>query len=1063
MADKTKRVSKSQPSLPNVPPPKMGEMKKPAPKAEKPKVKQERGTDLFIVDNSDDQWKAARYLHDWCDIASAMDIATGYFEIGALLALDGQWQKLENIRILMGDEISKRTHDAFQKALISLKQKLDDSIENEKEKNDFLTGVPAIVDALQTGKISCKVYKERKFHAKAYITYPRMDVIGATALVGSSNFTYPGLTDNVELNVRIRNDVEELQAWYEKYWEEAENVTPEILKVIRRHTREFSPYEVYMKSLYEFFEGHEMTASEWEKSESRMYKILDHYQKEGYHDLIEKANTFSGALLCDSVGLGKTFIGLMLIERLLYDRKRIALIVPKATREPVWEGKLNKYLPGLVDARFGNNFVIYNHTDILRGGEYPQRMAEIAEKADVVMIDEAHHFRNQATGSYKELSKILEDKQVFLLTATPINNSSLDLQHLIELFSRRKQDHFKNIGIHSLQGHFRTLEKALQRAAGDGGVDISVAEAEQLLKRDELYRTIVVQRSRAYARRSQEQYGGAQVVFPQREPPRVAPYSLKETYGSLLAELKKAFNKKSPLLSLAIYYPLNYTVQQMTMDSKTGMDYEFEKGRQEQVVGLIRTQLLKRFESSAYAFRATCEGLLLKLLAWSDVHSETAAEKRRLERWKAQHEEMLVEINRHRNQNDDEEELEDDASLPVEIIEKIKRISRKEFRVEEILDESFLDMDQLVTFLKQMEGFSTENDDKLQTLLSLLNNDALMCRYKVLIFSEYKDTARYLFKTLKGKGIKNIAQVDSGTHTNRGNVITAFAPYYNESNSGELAKEGQEETRVLISTDVLSEGLNLQDASLMVNYDLHWNPVRLMQRIGRVDRRLDSSVEKKLLEDHPELKDLRGIIHFWNFLPPDELDDILHLYQRVAHKTLRISKIFGIEGQKLLKPEDDYEALKEFGNAYEGQMTPTEEMRTAYNDLLKANPGLEQQLSEMPLRIFSGRTHPSAGTKAVFLCYRIPGPDVNGVWSMESGETKWYLYDVEKQAIEDEPERINQVIKSTPETPRHMEMQKESLVEIRKKVEEFIKNDRLKKLQAPTGQNPVLKTWMELN
>ena len=1058
-----KHVSRTQPSLPNVSPPQMGEIKKAAPKTEKPKPSQERGSDLFIVDNSDEQWKAVRYLHDWCDIASAMDIATGYFEIGALLALDGQWQKLDQIRILMGDEVSKRTYDAFEKALAGLKDTLDRSIEQEKEKNDFLLGVPAIVDALQPGgKITCKVYRERKFHAKAYITYPRMDVIGATALVGSSNFTYPGLTENVELNVRIRHDVEELQTWYEKYWDEAEDVTPEILKVIQRHTREFSPFEVYMRALFEYFKGHELSAGEWEKSKSVMYQVLDHYQKEGYYDLLNHAKVYNGALLCDSVGLGKTFIGLMLIERLLYDRKRVALIVPKGARGPVWEAKLNKYLPGLVDARFGNNFAIYNHTDLLRESQdYPKRMAEIAEKADVVIIDEAHHFRNQASRSYRKLYDMLDGKQVFLLTATPINNSSLDLQHLIELFSREQADRFKNIGIHNLVGHFRQLENAIKRATGDGSVEISVVEADKILARDELFRAIVVQRSRAYARRSQEQHGGAQVVFPKREPPKVAPYSLKKTYGKLLQELEKAFNKKKPLLSLAVYYPLNYPAQ-MTLDGKQGLEFEFEKGRQEQVVGLIRTQLLKRFESSAIAFRATCESLLFKLLAWVEVHSETNAEKRRLDRWRGQNEDTLTEINRHRQEKEDVEEIEDDASLPADLIENVEKLSRKEYRVEEILDETFLDMDQLIVFLDELEDFSVEQDDKVQTLITLLKDNPLLSRHKVLIFSEYRDTARYVYKALKDSKFDHIAEVDS-SYSDRGEIITAFSPYYNDSSSGQLAENGQAETRVLISTDVLSEGLNLQDATLLINYDLHWNPVRLMQRIGRVDRRLDLAVEAQMLADHPELKEARGVVHFWNFLPPDELNDILHLYERVAHKTLRISKIFGIEGQKLLRPEDDYEAYKEFGNAYDGQATPTEEMRLAYNELIQANPALEKQLAEMPLRIFSGRTHPTKDARAVFLCYRIPGPDVSGVWSMESGETKWYLYDLEKQSIEEEPERINQIIKSTPETPRHVVMPKESLVEIRRKVEEYIKDDRLKKLQAPAGEKPVLKAWMELN
>lgn len=370
-----------------------------------------RSSDLFIVDNSDDQWKAARYLRDWCDVAKSMDVATGYFEIGALLALDGQWQKMEHIRILMGDEVSLCTRQAFEKALSGLAQKLDDSIEVEKEKNDFLGGVPAIVEALRAGKIQCRVYKERKFHAKAYITHAKLDVIGPVALVGSSNFTYPGLTDNVELNVRIRHDVEELQEWYESYWNDAEEVTPEILKIIERHTREITPFEVYVKALFEFFQGHEMTASEWERTGSVMYPVLDHYQKEGYHALIKMAEQYNGALLCDSVGLGKTFIGLMLIERLLFERKKVVLIVPKAANEPVWKAKLRRYLPKALGE--WSTLRIYNHSDLLRSGKYIESMESIRQEADAIVIDEAHHFRNRASQSYEKLFGMLDKKQVF--------------------------------------------------------------------------------------------------------------------------------------------------------------------------------------------------------------------------------------------------------------------------------------------------------------------------------------------------------------------------------------------------------------------------------------------------------------------------------------------------------------------------------------------------------------------------------------------------------------------------------------------------------------------------
>lgn len=1021
------------------------------------------GGDLFIVDNSDGDWKVAHYLSEWCDIARALDIATGYFEIGSLLALDGQWQKLDQIRILMGSEVSLRTRQAFASMLDGLTGALDLSLEREKDKNDFLTGAPAIVEALRSGKMACKVYRERKFHAKAYITHARFEVVGPTALVGSSNFTYPGLHDNVELNVQLRTGVEDLQAWYERHWDEAEDVTPDILKVIERHVREHTPFEVYAKSLYEFFKGHELTASEWELTESRMYPVLDEYQREGYHALMKIAERHHGALLCDAVGLGKTFIGMMVIERLLRDRKNVALIVPKAARKPVWESKLNRYLPGSIKSRFGNNLVVYNHTDLLRGGEFTDLMKEVQERADAVIIDEAHHFRNQASKRYRKLFDMLDGKQLFLLTATPINNSLLDLQHLIELFSRRQADYFAAapLGIHSLVGHFRTLESALEHLTGqpNGEVEMTMAEAEQVLNKDPLAQTLVVQRSRAYARKSQEQNGGSWVVFPRREPPRVGKYSLRKTYGGLLDHLKQAFFRvgKPPLLSLAMYYPLNYL--KVVTESPEVL---WNKGRQMQVVGLIRTQLLKRFESSATSFEATCQRLLLRLLAFVEVNVETAAEERRRDRWKAQQADLLERIKAQLAYGD-EEDAEDDV-VPAEFLEAAETLPRAEYKVDEILNETYGDLEQLVIFLGDLKGLSAANDDKLQTLLNLLTTDPLLSRHKVLIFSEYMETARYVYDELKKAGIGPLDVVHSGLDRDRGQIITAFSPYYNDSSSADLKAKGWPETRVLISTDVLSEGLNLQDATLLINYDLHWNPVRLMQRIGRVDRRLAPDTEAQLAADHPEVADLRGKVRYWNFLPPNELDDLLGLYERVAHKVLRISKVFGIEGKQLLRPDDDFEALKEFNQAYEGAPSAIEAMRLAYRDLLKAHPGLEEQLAAMPLRVFSGREHPTASVKAVFFCYALPAKaTVTGEWTDEAGYAQWYLYDVATEKILEDAEQIEAVIRSEPDTPRRVEMDQTLLADIRKKIEKHITHTYLKPTQAPMGVKPALKAWLELN
>ena len=451
-----------------------------------------------MVDNSDKNWKALRYLQDWTDLAHTFDIATGFFEIGSLLGLDNHWQKLEKIRILMGDTVSRRTKQALLAGVTGkIKQKLDDSIEAEKERNHFLSGVPAIVEAIRKNQIECRVYSKKKFHAKAYITHAKQAVIGPVALVGSSNFTYPGLTENVELNIQIRREVELLQEWYERYWKEAENISEEVLNVIERHTRDYSPFEVYAKALQEFFRGHEMTASEWElagseNGGSQMYPVLDRYQKEAYWAMMKIARQHGGAFLCDGVGLGKTFVGLMLIERLiLHGGKRVVLFAPKGAREGVWEPHVRKYLPhigGVGGNADFSNLAVFNHTDLGRKGDFPQRFRRITELADVVVIDEAHHFRNPGRRGNPEegidpsryhrlfdlLDNTLRPKTVFMLTATPINNRLSDFRHMTELFTRREEAYFaRTLGVNNLRAHFNNLERTLRRSVGHDVVDVA--------------------------------------------------------------------------------------------------------------------------------------------------------------------------------------------------------------------------------------------------------------------------------------------------------------------------------------------------------------------------------------------------------------------------------------------------------------------------------------------------------------------------------------------------------------------------------------------------------------
>lgn len=1032
------------------------------------------GSELFIVDNSEDDWKALRYLKDWCELSSSIDIASGFFEVGALLALDGEWQKLDGIRILMGDEVSRRTKRAFEAALSSATSVLDGSLESEKKKNHFLRGVAAIVEALQNGKIKCRVYRKDKFHAKAYITHARMEVVGSSALVGSSNFTLPGLTENIELNVQITGTpVSVLQEWYDEHWDEAEDVTPEILRTFERHVRAYLPFEVYTRSLQQYFLGHQETASEWEKDSSQIFPVLARYQQDGYGGLLKRAEKYGGAFLCDGVGLGKTFIGLMLIERFaVHEKKNVALFVPKSAKKPVWERELAKRLPAVFKG-YGR-LKIFSHTDLMRKSEQ-EELDRVAEEADVIIIDEAHHFRNTGTkgdegegrkSRYWRLYDLAKGKQMFLLTATPINNRLTDFQHMVELFTQHQADHFAGgtLGIHSLPGYIRQLEKKIEaeifgNRPDQEELELNTPDVSLRLSADPLFDALVVQRSRSYVKESMKREGDGDVMFPEPRKPTVAEYSVRQTYGKLLDMVAEAFHKRDPLFVLGIYNPYAY----YTGDSED-VATALERGRLKQVVALIRTSFLKRFESSAEAFKQSCWRLLMKMLAWMEVHCETDHEKAQLNRWKRKHAKLL-DYNPDKGLFD-EDEAEDDL-IPPELLETVDKLPRDEFKVNEIIDHTLADLEQVADFLYELEKFKPSQDLKLKKLIQMLTKDPVLSKHKVLIFSEFGDTARYVAEQLKEAGVTGVDQIDSGTKGDRATIIQRFAPYYNESSSSE---QGDKEIRVLVSTDVLSEGLNLQDATRLINYDLHWNPVRLMQRIGRVDRRMNPEIEARIVADHPDQKKLRGTVAYWNFLPPDDLDELLRLYGKVAHKTLRISKTLGIEGRQLLREDDDYEDLRNFSEQYEGQRSPDEDLHLEWQDLLKANPELDETVSAYPNGIFSGKQNVKPGTKQVFFCYARPAydktaSDASGedIWTVAAGDVQWYLYDVASGEVREDAPMIVGAIRSTPDTPRVTQMEEAKLSDIRLAVEKHIAKTFLRKVQAPVGVKPELRAWMELS
>jgi len=1003
--------------------------------------------------------------------AQGLDIITSDLDVTAFFPFLQNWNGIQKTRIIIGHPARTASRKDLADRIWNYNEA---TIEFAKMATDDLTALATIRDLIQSGRIEIRAYQKDRLRAAAYIFKAAQN--GNTGFVGSSDFTEEGLKYPIEINAQLDTEqCRQLSDLFETLFGASYDVSKEIIQQIDRHTHQFTPHDVYLKSLYEYFRGREITTGVWEQQHSAVYRILSEYQKDAYRQLLRIANRYDGALLCDGVGLGKTFVALMLIERMVHERKRVAVIVPKSTRDAVWEVLIRRHIP-TARGVFGSQVVVYNHTDLLRGAskdrDFFAEMQEIRDHSDVIVVDEAHSFRNLSSKRNEKLFELTEGKLVFLLTATPINNSLFDLQHLMEFFTRRNDARFAHLGVNSIRGHLILKERAIEAKMGmalaeeenDEVItpDYDVAEAERILQDDTLFREVVVQRSRAYVKK-REQSQTAQLLFPDRQPPIVAAYSLKSTYGGLLKTLRTVFDREDPQLKLPIYYPRAYA--RKPADSA---DDRKEENRQRQIVGLIRTTMLKRFESSWKAFQYTCEDLLLKLLA-----ALNGLDPERHDKWREKNALLYHVVEKHMKERyesaTDADDVEEDDLIDL-YVDSVPVLDKRLFRIKDMLKDIEKDLYLLVDFLTHLDRLSAVSDTKIQKLLELLRKDPLLSCHKVIIFTEFRDTARYLFSTLQEKEIRQLFEIDSSTKADRLEIIRRLAPFYNYDTEEKHKKALAAPIRVLISTDILAEGLNLQDVFLMINYDLHWNPVRLMQRIGRIDRRMNLETEEQIKAARPEEKGLRGKVWFWNFLPPDELNDLLSLYHRVSHKVLRISETTGLEGEQLLTPDDHFNTLKNFNEAYEGKVSTEEQLRLLLNQALMDDSELEANLRTMPGRVFSAKESPLK-TTGIFACYRFPSP--NNKPEVENlGELKWYFLPDGTTNIVTSLEEIDKFIVSEKTTPwksgRPIQERRERL----QLIEQHIKTHELRIRKATTmaqvaGDKDVtnrlqLVTWMDI-
>jgi len=583
------------------------------------------------------------------------------------------------------------------------------------------------------------------------------------------------------------------------------------------------------------------------------------HQERAYERACAILDRYGGVIVADAVGLGKTYIGLRVLERALDAGGRALVIVPAALRDQ-WQRELS-YLgveagtrPGrrAAPARSpaGETLDLWvreaGHVTLLSTESLGRRNFDPGSYrgADLVLVDEAHHFRNPGTQRHRNLSDILRHSKVLLLTATPINNTILDLQHLIDLYAAPGA--FRHLGIPDYREAFRRAIEA------DGEVQAIISAC-------------VLRRTRRFLRayygqiRVRDPFSGRELElrFPRRLPPVPAHYDLAGTYGELFGQLET-------WLGVLRFPTIEPGEEEREPNHQLACSSE-----------LLKVILLKRLESSIEALRCT----VVQQLAWCNTALRAIDAGRVLTRpdYRAS----------FRGPDDDPgaQLAFFELMLPAPSIEPARV---DEFR--RLLDS---DMQILAQIHAALVALGPSGDRKLTKLTELL--DGPLAGRKVLIFTEFRDTARYIHHQLRHR--PHLAQIDSGSarlgleRASRREVIERFAPRSN----GLREPPERERVDTLIATDVLSEGLNLQDASVVVSYDLPWNPVRLMQRIGRIDR----------------LGALADCVELHHFVPAHDLDRLLGLMARLQGKVSTISSALGLDHPVLATRADQERAIEQ--------------------------------------------------------------------------------------------------------------------------------------------------------
>ena len=842
--------------------------------------------------------------------ANFFDVLVGYFYTSGFHLLYKSLKSTEKIRILIGigtekkvldlvdmakDEVYSHVEvkDEFEKYVVGEMEDAEDSLDVEE-------GILKFIEWLKSGKLEIRAYPSKNIHAKLYIiTFKEGDRDRGRVITGSSNFTYSGLVDNLEFNVELKNrsDYEFALKKFNELWENAVDLKDKYIDTVKNKTwlnQHITPYELYLKFLYEYFKEELNTQDElFMRYFPEDFKHLE-YQKQAVLNAKKILEEFGGVFISDVVGLGKTYMASMLAGQL--DGRTLVIAPPALLDENNPGSWKNVFSDFHIPARFVSTGKLDDALKLVEQREYKN-----------IIIDEAHRFRTETTKSFEKLAQICRGKRVILVSATPYNNTPRDILNLIKLFQNPRRSTIPNLP--NLEGFFNRLERKLKKINKKTDYDEYLKTVRENANeiREKVLKYIMVRRTRTEIERYfSEDLKKQKIKFPEVQNPIPLYYELNEEEDRIFNETIQQITQN---IKYARYTPLLYY---------KGKIKQPERISQENMGKFMKILLVKRFESSFYAFQRSIDRFIrsyesfLKELRAGNVYVSK----------------------KYINKIFDLLENDDDEAVQRLIDEgKAERYDSKDFS-----EDLERDIENDLKIFKRIKTMwrSIKRDPKLLKLKEELENNKILRNKKIILFTESKETAKYLYDNL---GDRVLLFHGNSSESTRDKVIENFDARF---------RHPKDDYMILVTTEVLSEGVNLHRSNIVINYDIPWNPTRMMQRVGRVNR-IDTKFDK---------------IYIFNFFPTIQSEDEIQLQKIAESKINAFFTLLG--GDAAILTEGEPISSHELFNRLISKEALTgedefEESELKYLNVIKEvrdnNPKLFEKIKHIPKKARSAKSH----------------------------------------------------------------------------------------------------------